>query len=533
MGLSHDSPFLLGDNMKRIVCALVAVVLLAGCGKIEYTQGMYLDVRDWDFYAPAVEFCVNGGYMVPEGEEFGAYEAVTYSECSDIIAKIKGEGESDAIRYVLKNGIAPMDFGEWDAPATREHVAYMLSKAIEHEYINPVVDGAIVDVWDSYAKGEIYALYKIGIFSGDKTAATFRPKDYMTRSEMAIATERICNKEKRVKFDKGTLSVSFIAFGDAIGHSPVLKAAQTNGGYDFAECFENVKPYIDKADVACINQETVFVEANFSGYPSFGTPKEMGIAEVNAGFDVITHATNHAFDRGTNGIMYTTAFWENYPEIEMLGIHQDEEDASRISIIKRNGIKIALLNYTYSLNGYRLPAGKEYMVDLLDEEKIREDMAKAKSMSDAIVVFPHWGNEYQNTPAESQKKWAQLFADCGATVIVGHHPHVVQPLEEVVASDGRVVPVYYSLGNSISNQNDYQNALCAMADFKIVKDEAGVRCEEATIEPVMTHMEAGYYSIYLLDDYSEDLARRHKHRGNYGQRFSIEAYAEVFSDIVE
>lgn len=507
--------------------------MMTGCTKVEYQAGMYTDVRDWDFYTEAVEYCVNEGYMAPEGGSFGVDDAVTLSECADVLAKITGKGENDPIKYIVKNNIAPYDFGEWDTPATRENIAYMLSEAIEHEYINSVVDGAIVDAGESFAKDEIYALYKMGVFSGDKTASTFRPKDYMTRSELAIVIDRVCNSEKRVHFDKSRLEVSMIAFGDSIGHSPVLKAAQVNGGYDFTECFENVKQYIDAADIACINQETVFVESNFTGYPSFGTPKEMGIAEVNAGFDVITHATNHAFDRGVGGVMYTTEFWENYPEVEMLGIHEDENDANEISIIEKNGIKIAFLNYTYSLNGYRLPNGKEYMVDLLDEEKIKSDMAKAKSMSDAIVVFPHWGNEYQNYPAESQKKWAQLFADCGATVIVGHHPHVVQPLDNITAEDGRVVPVYYSLGNSISNQNDYQNALCAMADFKIVKDENGVRCESALIEPVMTHMETGCYSIYLLKDYTEEMAKRHKHRGRYGQRFSVEAYGEVFESIVK
>lgn len=519
--------------MKKVISAVVALLMLSGCSKIEYTQGMYTDVRDWDFYTDAVKFCVNEGYMASEGDSFGVYEPVTLSECADIVAKITGKGEGNPIKHVIKNGIAPYDFGEWDAPATRENTAYMLSRAIEHEYINTVVDGAIFDVGDSFAKEEIYSLYKMGVFSGDKEGATFRPDEYMVKAEMAIVVERICDKTKRVNFDKSRLAVSFVAFGDTIGHLPVIKAGLSGDGYDFTECFENVQEYITAADVACVNQETVFVENNFSGYPAFGTPEEMGIAEVNAGFDVITHATNHAFDRGVNGVMYTANFWKKYGDVEMLGIHENEYDAAEISVIEKNGVKIALLNYTYSLNGYRLPKGKEYLIDLLDEDKIKSDMARAKGMSDAIVVFAHWGNEYQNTPSESQRNWAQLFADCGATVIVGHHPHVVQPLESITAADGRNVPVYYSLGNFISNQNDYQNALCAMADFKIVKDELGVRCEEAVIESVITHMETGYYSAYLLKDYPEEMERRHKHKGKYGEKFTKEAYIEVFNEILE
>lgn len=521
--------------MKKIIICLAAAVLLSGCGcdkTITYESGMYTDVRDFDFYESAVRYCVNEGFMAYEGASFGIDEPVTLSECADIIADIQGKGTNNPIKYVVENNIAPRDFEEWDTPAARGEVAYMLSKVLEHEYINPVTDGAIADVEGAYFKDDIYSLYKMGIFSGDKTQNTFRPFESMTRAEMAIVIERACDKEKRIRFDMGELSVSFVAFGDTIGHSPVLAAGKTNDGYDFTEFFENVKPYIDSADIACVNQETVFVESGFTGYPSFGSPDEFGKAEAAAGFDVITHATNHAFDRGVGGILYTTAFWDNYP-VTMLGIHESEQDAAKIEVIEKNGIKLALLNYTYSLNGYRLPNGKEYMVDLLDEEKIISDMARAREISDGIVVFAHWGNEYQNVPSQSQRDWAKLFADNGATVIVGAHPHVVQPLEYVNAADGREVPVYYSLGNFISNQNDYQNALCAMADFKIVKDDNGVRCEEATIEPVITHMQSGFYSAYLLKDYPEEKLVHHKHKGMYGNRFTKEAYMEVFNEIVQ
>lgn len=515
--------------MKKTLFLLAAVVLLAGCGKTEYVTRQYTDVQEGDFFESAVKFCVNEGFMFSEGEEFGISEPVTLSECADIVAKIVGE--NDSIKYVVKNGIAPADFGDWDIPATRENVAYMLSHALEHEYMNGVVDGAIEDVDESFAKDEIYTLYRMGIFSGDKDEVTFRPKEYMTRSEMAIVTERICDSAKRVKFDKSRLEVSFVAFGDTIGHLPAVKAGQVSDGYNFDEFFENVLTYINEADVACVNQETVFVESGFSGYPAFGTPEEFGVAEVNAGFDVVTHATNHAFDRGETGVLYTAEFWKSYDKVKMLGIHESEEDAAEICVIEKNGIKIALLNYTYSLNGYSLPKGKEYLVDLLDEDKIKWDMAKAREISDAVVVFAHWGNEYQNKADKTQKTWAQFFANQGATVIVGHHPHVVQPLEYVESFDGRRVPVYYSLGNFISNQNDYQTALCAMADFKIVKDENGVRCENALIEPVITHMQSGYYSAYLLKDYPEEMITKHKHRGKYGAKFSVEAYGELFDNI--
>lgn len=517
--------------MKKVILLLMCITILTGCGqsKTEYVEGSLSDVGADNFYSESVIFCINGGYMDYEGSSFGIYEPVSLSECADIISKITDKGKNNPIKYVVDEKIAPRDFEDWDMPATRENVAYMLDKIADTTFLNEVIEGSVEDIETSYAREAIYNMYKRGIFAGK----AFRPFDNINRLEMAIIVERMCDMEKRVKLNMASLSVSFIAFGDTIGHGPVIASGQTNGGYDFTHMFENVKEYIDKTDIACVNQETVFVESNFTGYPSFGSPEEIGVAEAMAGFDVVTHATNHAFDRGVKGIEHTTSFWENYENITMLGIHQDEEDAQKIEVVKKNGIRIAMLNYTYSLNGYQLPKGKGYMVDLLNEEKIKSDMERARNISDAIVVFAHWGNEYQNTPAQSQKNWAQLFADCGATVIVGHHPHVVQPLETVTSKDGREVPVYYSLGNFISNQNDYQNALCAMADFKIVKDNNGVRAEEAAIEPVITHMENGYYSAYLLKDYPEEKIVRHKHRGRYGQRFSVEAYSQVFAEIVE
>lgn len=521
--------------MKKTIAYILAVILLTGCGcgneKTLYESGMFADVREFDFYADAVEFCVNNGYMDFYGDVFGTEETVTLSECADSVAKILHAKTDNPIGYVLKNNIAHRDYQNWDAPAARCDVAYMMAQIAQGEDINSVIDGAVEDVRGAFSEKEIYELYKKGIFSGDKTKRTFRPFENMTRAEFAIVVQRVCDETKRVKFDMGEFSVSFVAFGDVIGHMPVVSAAKTSGGYDFTQNFENVKKYIEEADVACVNQETVFTESNFSGYPSFGSPEEMGVAEARAGFDVVTHATNHAFDRGTEGILYTTRFWKNYPEIEMLGIHESEEDAEEISVVEKNGIKIALLNYAYSLNGYSLPKGKEYMVDLLDDEKIEKDMARAREMSDAIVVFAHWGNEYQNVPSQEQKKRAQLFADNGATVIVGHHPHVVQPLDTVTSADGRQVPVYYSLGNFISNQGDYQTALCAMADFDIIKDENGTRCENYVIEPIITHMQSNFYSAYKAEDYPEEMMKKHKHRAKYGERFTKEAYCEVFEKI--
>ncbi len=513
-------------------------MLLSGCGeKVQntYTVGMFTDVRDFDFYENAVRVCVENAYMDYEGDSFGVYETMSLKECAEVVSRLAGNKKTENIEeFAVKKGYVSENYGDWSRAATRAEAAYMVSHAMTMDEINEVSDGAISDIYNCEEKDEIYHLYRAGIFSGDDQSNTFRPYENIVRAEMALIVERSVDKSKRVKFTMNKSEVSVIAFGDVLCHEPVMKAAKTEDGYDFSMFFKNIKPYIDAADIACINQETVFVESGFSGYPAFGTPKEVGISEAEAGFDVITQATNHAFDRGEKGILYTTEFWDDYPDINLLGIHENKSDAEKIEVIERNGIKIALLNYTYGLNGFMLPSGKDYLVDLLDDkEKIKSDMEKAKKDSDGILVFLHFGTEYKNVSTDEQEMWAQFFADEGALAVVGAHPHVVEPLEVVTAKDGRKMPVYYSLGNFVSSQNDLQCVLCAMAEFKIVKDSAGIRVEQAKIRPVVTHQEAGLYTAYLLEDYPEEMEARHRFTGKYPGKFSKEKLQEMFDKIVK
>lgn len=518
--------------MKKVLTVILAALLLAGCGGQRYVTGMYSDVRDYDAYESAVKLCVEKGYLSCEGDVFGAYEPLSLAECASAAVKLSGKETKNAISYAVENGIAMEDYADWDYPASREQAAYMISHAAETEEINSVLDGAIADVGESEAKEEIYHLYRAGIFAGDKEKNTFRPKENIVRAEMAIIIERVLDKSKRAVFSMDRLEASLIAFGDTIGHMPVVRSGQRGGGYNFDALFENVEKYVKESDIACINQETIFTDGNFTGYPAFGTPKEFGIAEYNAGFDVVTQATNHAFDKGERGILYTAKFWQDYP-VKLLGIHESEADAEKIEVIEKNGIRLALLNYTYGLNGFRLPEGKEYLVDILDDkEKIASEVRRAREMSDGVIVFLHFGTEYRTTPSEEQREWARLFADEGVLAIIGTHPHVAEPLEIVEGKGGNLVPVYYSLGNFISSQNDLQCALCAMASFKIVKDEKGCHIEAAKIVPVITHMENNYYTAYLLDDYPKEMEARHKFKAKYPGKFSAEYMRELFDGIV-
>lgn len=304
-------------------------------------------------------------------------------------------------------------------------------------------------------------------------------------------------------FTKEKTETSFIVFGDNLIHEPICRYGlqmeqKTDGsglgeaGFDFL--YENIKDVIEKSDIAVINQETPFVDRPelYGDYPRFGTPVQVGEAIVNAGFDVVTCATNHALDRGAEGINGTKAFlMEN--RVMCLGI-QSEEDTEYhpYEILVRNGVRFALLNYTYGTNGIRLPEENPNMVHLLDDEnKITDDIEMAKAESDFVIVFVHWGTEYAEEPDDFQREWAQLFAGCGVDVVVGTHPHAIQPYEVLRGEDGHETLIYYSLGNYISAQPVETCVKGGMASFTVSLTSEGYRVTEYGFEPLTIRAQEG------------------------------------------
>lgn len=309
-----------------------------------------------------------------------------------------------------------------------------------------------------------------------------------------------------------TSEVELLAVGDDLIHSRVIAAAkQKNGKYDFSNMFKSLKKEIQAADIAAINQETILVDSNFTGYPSFGSPKTLADAIADAGFDVVTHATNHTMDRGTAAITGTLNYWKTkHPDVKVLGIHDSQKAASKITVVRKNGIRIAMLNYTYGLNGYRLPAGKSYMVDLLNSQtKIREDIKKAKKVSDFVVVFAHMGMEYVYSPDYTQNTWTNFFLNEGVDLLIGTHPHVLQPYKMLKNKSGHKMLVYYSLGNFVSCQTAVPRLLGGMAKITIVKDSKGTRIKKYTMDPLVTHISKGCtgFRVYKLTKYTDALAK--------------------------
>ncbi len=310
--------------------------------------------------------------------------------------------------------------------------------------------------------------------------------------------------------------VTLVAVGDNLLHEPVYTHAKKKGKYNFDHLFKHIKKYITAADLAVINQETILVAEDYSSYPCFGSPYAVADAIAKAGFDIVTQATNHSDDRGSSAILGTISYWrKKHPEITLLGIHRNQKEADTISVIDCNGIRIALLNYTFWLNGGTLPSGKEYLVDLRDYSdrgKIRRDIRRAKKMADFVIVFPHWGTEYVYKPDEEQLFWSDLFLEEKVDLVIGTHPHVLQPFTMRKNRDGHKMLCYYSLGNFISGQGKVPRMLGGMARVTIVKDRNGTHISSYGLDPLVTHITSGYHLVtsYKLTDYTEALAKKHR-----------------------
>ncbi len=317
--------------------------------------------------------------------------------------------------------------------------------------------------------------------------------------------------------------ITLLMVGDMLLHTPVENSAlQEDGSYDFSALFANTREEIAAADLSIVNQEVIIggEELGISGYPAFNAPYAVGDALVDAGFDVVCHGTNHALDKGKKGLVNCLNYWEDsYPQIEVLGIHDTAEDQSDIYVYEKDGIRIAILNYTYSTNGVAMPEDMPFAVDMLDKEKVVADIQKAEELADFTVVCPHWGTEYRLEADSSQAKWSQIFLENGVDLVLGTHPHVIEPIEWVRDEEsGREMLVYYSIGNyvnwtSSSGEGIANRMVGGMAQITIGLDESGEPfIEEYGVEPIVAHLEEGVggVTVYELDEYTEELAARNR-----------------------
>lgn len=271
-------------------------------------------------------------------------------------------------------------------------------------------------------------------------------------------------------------SFTLTGLGDAMCHNTQYKDAFANGTYDFNYVFENVKDVMSKDDLTIGNLETTFAGAQvgYSGYPTFNTPDAMGEALRNAGVDVLSTANNHCLDKGFKGLSRTLDVLDQLG-IDHAGTSRTPEEQAKVLIKDVNGIKVAILSFTYGTNGINPPSDKGYCVNYIDKNFIKGRIDAAKSEGAEIVIAcMHWGIEYQTKPSAEQIDMADFLFKSGADIILGNHAHVIEPFEkrEVTMDDGTVKQcfVVYAMGNLVANQNQVNTRNSIMMHMKVTID---------------------------------------------------------------
>ena len=285
--------------------------------------------------------------------------------------------------------------------------------------------------------------------------------------------------------------------GDALLHGAVYKQAEKNGVYDFSGMVEVLGDIVDDYDLAFYNQETILggTELGLSTYPQFNSPQEFGDAMMDLGFNLVSLANNHTMDRGQSALAASHEYWSNQNAMTA-GSYASFEERNTVQIGEVNGITYTLLSYTYGTNGIPVPSGKEYLCNVYTEEMLIEDIAAARDLVDILIVSMHWGTEYTHTPTETQEELAQLLADLDVDLVIGHHPHVIQPVQWI---DDTLV--YYSLGNLISAQDGTPRLVGMMGavdiEKKITKSGTEVKLSNARGDLIYTSYGWAYSSLKL------------------------------------
>lgn len=341
--------------------------------------------------------------------------------------------------------------------------------------------------------------------------------------------------------------ISIIMVGDILLHTRVEACAvQEDGTYNYDTIFEPMKTEIEAADLALVNQEVIIggEELGVSGYPCFNAPFEMGDALVDAGFDVVCHATNHALDKGKKGLLNCVQFWkEDYPDIAVLGINETAQEQEEIYVYEQDGIRIAILNYTYGTNGIALPQDMPFAVNMLEEEKVISDIQRAEEIADFTIVCPHWGTEYVLKQTAEQERWAKIFLEHGVDLVIGTHPHVIEPIEMLVdEKTGNRMLVYYSIGNFVnwtseSGTGKADRMVGGMAAVSIGLDENGeVAIKDYGVTALVTHLSYGVNGVYTmkLTDYTQELSLESEmiHQdAAFSKEYCVELCNQVWGDL--
>ena len=306
------------------------------------------------------------------------------------------------------------------------------------------------------------------------------------------------------KVQKEEYQASLVRVGDALIHSNIyLDAKKSDGTYDFKPMLELTKPITSKYDLAYYNQETILggTSLGISSYPRFNSPTEVGDAFLDSGFNLVSLANNHTMDKGEQGVINSLNYWNEKKDVVHAGQYSSFDDRDSVNVYEKNGIKYAFFSYTTWTNGLETTAGKEYLNNVYSNDKAQNDISKVRDSVDVVIVAMHWGNEYSLGVSDKQIEIANYLSSLGVDIIIGSHPHVVEPVEFI----GKTL-VIYSLGNFISDQEGIERLTGLMMSVDIKKS-----------------VESGITTI-SLDNLKADLVYTYS---KYGRGFKVYPYSEL------
>lgn len=335
-----------------------------------------------------------------------------------------------------------------------------------------------------------------------------------TESELEMENQLESETETEESIVLEDLYATIVSFGDALCHKPVDDAAydQETGIYDFSPMFKYVEKYFQNSTINIGNCESPMAgaERGYSGYPTFNAPEHLAVDLKELGVDIMTTANNHSLDKGFNGLSSTLDFLDD-AEIAHVGTARTEEEQNTILFMDLNGIRTAFLAYTYGTNGIPVPEDKEFCVNLIDEDLILKKINQAKDEgAELIVASMHWGVEYQTVENAEQDKLAEFLIKNDVNIILGSHPHVLQPMkmlkvknDEGEEKEGLVI---FSQGNFFSNQTQENTQNTAIFNIEVKKNgkTGEVTVEKVTYAPIyVNRKEPGAKDRYELLDLDE------------------------------
>lgn len=336
--------------------------------------------------------------------------------------------------------------------------------------------------------------------------------------------------------DDGITRLTFAAAGDNLIHESIFVEAKSKaaalassdgytGKYYFDSIYtDELRDLIGNADISFVNQEAPITGGAAAGYPNFNSPTEAGDALVDMGFDIVNVANNHMLDmeHSTLGLQKTIDYWKT-KNVVQIGGYESQSDYETIRYIEKDGVKIALLSFTYGTNGYKVNSQSTCVVPWIDDSVITARIDAAEENADLVFVSMHWGSENTQQPTSEQTRLAKLIAGAGADAIIGHHSHTVQPIEWVTADNGNKALVIYSLGNLVSTMLKPVNMVGLVVTFDIVKeDNMPAYLDNVRAVPTVTHYVADTtvldsqdlptrsgVKVYLMENYSDALTSAH------------------------